>query len=417
MGRAYAGIAVSYFNSGRRQEAEKYYQLALSKIDRMTDREKYRTRGVYYLVVSHNPDKAIEELTQLVNLYPADNLGMAGLALAHFYKRDMQGALEVARRVVDLWPKNTPQRNNLGLYAMYAGDFDSGIREQQAVLQMNPNFVLAYVGLALSQLGKGEVDQARKTWQELDKVGPDGASAAALGLADIDLYQGLTAHAVEILEKAAPADEQNKNPDAAAVKWTTLAQADVLLDRSGPARVALQHALADSKETSVLFWASRIADNLGEDSKALDISKQLSSRLEPDARAYAKLIQGEVELKHGKAREAVELFLESQKIADTWLGRLDLGRAYLEAGAHAEADSELETCLKRRGEATAAFLDEWPSYYLFPPVYYYLGRAQEGLKSPAAVDSFKAFLAMKENANKDPLVADARRRVAINHLP
>src|SRR5260370_3395258 len=104
----------------------------------MTDREKYRTRGVYYLVVSHNPDKAIEELTQLVNLYPADNLGMAGLALAHFYKRDMQGAVEVARRVVDLQPKNTPPRNNLGLYAMYAGDFDSRIPEQHALPPMNP---------------------------------------------------------------------------------------------------------------------------------------------------------------------------------------------------------------------------------------------------------------------------------------
>jgi len=412
MGRAYAGIAVSYFNSGRRQEAEKYYQLALSKIDRMTDREKYRTRGVYYLVVSHNPDKAIEELTQLVTLYPADNLGMAGLALAHFYKRDMRGAVEVAGRVVDLQPKNTPQRNNLGLYAMYAGDFDSGIREQQAVLEMNPNFVLAYVGLALSRMGKGELDQARETWHKLEKVGPDGAAAAAAGLADINLYQGRAADATAILEKAVTDDEKNKNPDAAAVKWTTLAQAYLLLDRSGPARAALQHALADSKETSVLFWASRIAERLGEDVKALDISKQLSGRLEPDARAYAKLIQGELELKHQKASEAVALFIESQKIADTWLGRFDLGQAYLEAGAFAEADSELEACLKRRGEATAAFLDEQPTYRLFPSLYYYIGRAQEGLKSPAATDSYKAFLATRNNSDTDPLVTDARRRVA-----
>jgi eukaryotic-like serine/threonine-protein kinase len=410
MGRAYAGIGVSYFNSGRRQEAEKYYQLALSKIDRMTDREKYRTRGVYYLVVSHNPDKAIEELTQLVNLYPADNLGMAGLALAHFYKRDMHGALEVARRVVDLWPKNTPQRNNLGLYAMYAGDFDSGIREQQAVIEMNPNFVLAYVGLALSKMGKDELDQARETWHKLDKISTDGASAAATGLADIDLYQGRATDAVAILEKAVAADEQNKNPDAAAVKWTTLAQAYLLLDRPGPARTSLQHALADSKDTSVLFWSSRIAESLGEDAKALDISKQLSGRLEADAQAYAKLILGELELKHHKAREAVALLIESQKIADTWLGRFDLGQAYLEAGAFAEADSELEACLKRRGEATAAFLDEQPTYRLFPPLYYYIGRAQEGLKSPAANESYKTFLALKQNADRDPLVTDARRR-------
>jgi eukaryotic-like serine/threonine-protein kinase len=411
LGRAYAGIAVADFNSGRRQEADQYYALALSKIDRMSDREKYRTRGVYYLVVSHNPDKAIDELAKLVELYPADNLGMAGLALAHFYKRDMQGALDVARHVVELWPNNTPQRNNLGLYAMYAGDFQSGIREQRTVLQMNPDFVLAYVGLALSQMGEGEFDQARDTWQKLDKIGPDGASAAAVGLADMYLYQGSAADAATLLQKAAIVDEQNKNPDAAAVKWATLAQDELSLSRTGPAQAALGRALADSKETSVLFWVSRVYEGLGQQANALAISKQLSSRLEPDARAYAKLIEGEVELQHGRAGQAIALFQDSQKIADTWLGRFDLGRAYVQAEAYAEADSELELCLKRRGEATAVFLDEAPTYHLFAPVYYYLGRAQEGLKSPAAADSFKTFLAMKPKGT-DPLVADARRRLA-----
>jgi hypothetical protein len=71
----------------------------------------------------------------------------------------------------------------------------------------------------------------------------------------------------------------------------------------------------------------------------------------------------------------------------------------------------VQVCLKRRGEATALILDESPAYHLFPPVYYYLGRAQEGLKSPAATDSFKTFLAMKAKVARDPLVLDARRRL------
>jgi hypothetical protein len=68
-------------------------------------------------------------------------------------------------------------------------------------------------------------------------------------------------------------------------------------------------------------------------------------------------------------------------------------------------------CLKRRGEATALFLDESPTYHLFPPVYYYLGRAQQGLKSPAAGDSYKTFLGMKQHSDHDPLVENAIRRV------
>ena len=93
------------------------------------------------------------------------------------------------------------------------------------------------------------------------------------------------------------------------------------------------------------------------------------------------------------------------------MGRFDLGRAYVALEAYAQAGSELETCIKRRGEATALFLDEVPTYHLFPPVYYYLGRAQEGLKSPAAAESYKTFLGLKQNADRDPLAVDARRRI------
>jgi hypothetical protein len=40
---------------------------------------------------------------------------------------------------------------------------------------------------------------------------------------------------------------------------------------------------------------------------------------------------------------------------DTWIGRFELGRAYIEAGAFTEADSEFDQCLKRRGEAIELF--------------------------------------------------------------
>jgi hypothetical protein len=88
-----------------------------------------------------------------------------------------------------------------------------------------------------------------------------------------------------------------------------------------------------------------------------------------------------------------------------------LGKAYLEAGAFTEAHSEFEVCLERRGEATSVFIDDLPTYAYLPPVYYYLGRAQEGLKSAAAADSYRTFLSIRKEGEEDPLVADARRRL------
>ena len=66
-------------------------EVALGHIDRMTERERYRTRGNYY-VQTQNVDGAIQEFTSLVEKYPADNAGLANLALAYFYRRDMQHA-------------------------------------------------------------------------------------------------------------------------------------------------------------------------------------------------------------------------------------------------------------------------------------------------------------------------------------
>ncbi len=105
LGRAYAGMAVILANMGRKQDAEKDFRLAMSKIDRMTDREKYRTRGAYYLL-ERDYDKAIEQFKALEKQYPADSAGISNLALAYFYERNMPAALEQGRRAVAISPDN-----------------------------------------------------------------------------------------------------------------------------------------------------------------------------------------------------------------------------------------------------------------------------------------------------------------------
>jgi tetratricopeptide (TPR) repeat protein/predicted Ser/Thr protein kinase len=410
LGRAYAGLAAVESNRGRRQEAESYYKQALSRIDRMSEREKYRTRGGYYLLV-RNPDNAIEEFSALVKQYPADTAGIANLAFAYFLRRDMPRALEEARRAVDAYPKNVPQRNNLGLYAMYAGDFQTAIREQDEVLRLNPRFILAYVGKALSQLALGHADQAAETYRRAAAIDVRGASLAAMGLADIALTQGRPDEAAPILERGIEADTANQDADAAAAKLVALAQARLGLKDSAAAVAAAEKAIAMARGENVLYPAAQVYLATGREAKALSLATELGARLEPDPQAYAELIRGESELARNRPADALRRFQAAKKIADSWAGRLDLGRSYLAARAFPEADAELENCLRRRGEATALFLDESPSFRVFPPVFYSLGLAREGLKSPGATDAFKSFLAFRPT-DGDPLAADAKQRLA-----
>jgi len=52
----------------------------------------------------------------------------------------------------------------------------------------------------------------------------------------------------------------------------------------------------------------------------MEVAKDLGARLDSERRAYAKLIEGEIQLKHGKAQAAIDLFQAARQLADTWVG-------------------------------------------------------------------------------------------------
>ena len=116
--------------------------------------------------------------------------------------------------------------------------------------------------------------------------------------------------------------------------------------------------------------------------KARPLVEVLDYEISKEARAYAKIVQGMLALKRGDARRAVISLDEANSLFDTWIGQFDLGRAALAAGLFPKADSAFDACLNaRRGEAVALFVDEQPTYAYLAPVYYYLGRTRQELKS------------------------------------
>ena len=91
---------------------------------------------------------------------------------------------------------------------------------------------------------------------------------------------------------------------------------------------------------------------------------------------------------------------------------VELARAYLEAGAFAQADSELDRCYARRGEALALFLDEEPTFGITPLLDYTQGRVREGLGTTGFVDSYRRYVDLKGPAGEDALLGEVRRRIA-----
>jgi serine/threonine protein kinase/tetratricopeptide (TPR) repeat protein len=411
MGRCYSGLAIIYYNLGELQKAEEYFQMAMARIDRMSEREKYRTRATYYLM-KLNCKKAIEELSVLVEKFPADSSAQANLAVAYYLIRDIPRAAEVGRRAIELYPKNITPRFNMVWYAMASGNFELAKQETQNVLELNPEYEEVYVNLALMETAQGRPEQAAETYRHLESLSSWGASFAATGLADIAVYEGRLADAKEILEKGIDVDLKKGRKDYAADKWAIQAHLLLLQGQRNPAQKAADRAIASSQKVGVQFQAAQIYIRTGQDNKASALAAELSNKLQPEHQAYAKLIEGELRMERDDFPGAIKLFQESQTLVDMWPCHFSLGRAYLRAEAFTEAYSEFELCLKRRGEALSIFFDDVPSCRYLPLIYYYLGQAQEGLGSPAASESYQKFLAIKERAEGDPLVEEVRRRLA-----
>ena len=406
-GIAYTIMASAARNQGRFQDAERYIREAIKLTGRMTERERYRTRAYLYFLTG-DYQKCTEEYTALLDRYPADTGAFTNLGVCLAHQHNIPKSLEVARRAVAILPKRAIYHSNLAMDLVDSGDFAGAVKEAAETVKLG--YVNGYLIEAFARLGLEQPAAAADAYHNLEKTLP---SDAAAGLADLAVYEGRYSEAVKILETGVEQDLSGRKPDkdAAATKYWMLAHVQLLRGQNAAALAAAKMALDNNKEFQTRLVAGQVYAALGEEAKARELASGLANELQIEPQAYAKLIEGELALKRGDGRGAVKIFTDASNLMDTWMGRFDLGLAYLQLEQYPDADSEFDRCIKRRGEATSLFLD-LATYGYFPPVYYYQGRAREGMKTTGFADSYKKYVSIRGQAGEDPLLADAKRRSA-----
>src|SRR6266700_5749969 len=318
--RAYSSMAAVAGNLGQTQNAEKYAKLAMQHVDRMTERERYFVRGMYYMNTA-NWQKCAEEYSDFVRQYPADQFGENNLAICYARLHNMPKAMEEGKKALQLAPKDAAAGLNFALYSCYATAFDSCAQEAGKVFELNPNYEEAFLALAYAQAGENQLSQARDTYQKLEKVSTWGASLAAAGMANLALYDGRFREAVQILEKGAAVDLAAKKPDAAADKFAMISYAQLSRGDKSSAAAAADKALANSHSVKIQFLAGWTFVEAGETAKARKLAATLASEFGAEPQAYSKLVLGEVALKGHDAKSAIQLFSGANDLLDTWIGR------------------------------------------------------------------------------------------------
>ncbi len=409
-GRAYSGLALSANALGRTEEAEQLWEKALATLDTMTERERLRTLGLYYSLVSRNFDKAIETYETLVEKYPADDTAHNGLAVQYFYALDFQKAQEQGSVLLDIYPNSVMGRSNYALYAMYASNFDKAVAEAAEVRKLDESYFKAWLPIAMKALADNDIDAARDAYRNMAAASSRGELTAQLGLADVALYVGDIDAAVRALNEGIEKSMESGSQYYLATHQIALAETRY---REGDIDGALQvaaTALGTATGLSRQVPAATLYLAAGQPARASAIADELGASLQTQSRAYANMLRGLVELDAGRHVEALDLMTAGVRQADLWLLRFNLGKAYLAAGYYAEALDEFTACLERQGEATSIFLDDLPTYRYMAELPYWLGRAQQELgMADAARKNFTAFL--ERRGTDDTLADDARARL------
>jgi serine/threonine protein kinase/tetratricopeptide (TPR) repeat protein len=410
-GRAYAGMGVIYGNLKQTDQAEQSYKQAMRYLGRMTEREKYSTLGGYYLLVSHDYDKAVENYEALVARYPADRGGHANLAYAYLNKREMDKAVVEVRKALDLEPANVLQQMNYAMYALYAGDFATATQESAKIKESSGLYPYALLTQARAAAAAGDVTAAEATIARLGDRGADGASMATIARADLAMYEGQYAKALEVLLPRAT--KSHSSPAPSAGQLVMIAEAQRALGKSSAAASSALKASEASRQDDVVLPAAMTLSDIGNTARAQGIAGALEERLQPQSRAYARLITADLALRAHRLPAALDALRESKQQLDSWLVHVLLGRTYLEAGQAPEALAEFETCLKRQGEATDVFFTDSSTLRYLPPVHYWLARAQETLGDARARQNYEWYVNLRGGTDAaDPLLDDAKTRLA-----
>ena len=409
----YGGWAIAEFNRGRIEEAERLFDTTLSLLSDASETDRLFYLGTYFLLIREDYDNALRTISDYVELAPLSSAGINNLAVAAFYTLDFERAKQVGERLVDVFPRNSLYLSNLALYAMYAGDFDTAASHARQVIQNDPSYGYAYLPLAVAALEDRAPQRALDLYKEMAAtdlgVRNGGAQAiATIGAVDVELYLGrFEAARARLLEDTDRLTDGSTNVPV--IQQILLAESYASSGDRALAIEAAQNAQALSGLISVKVASALILAAVGELEAVELVADELSNRLAAHGRSYGLMLRAVVLREQARYSEALELLGSALDIADLWRIHMELGQTYLEAGDYAAALDEFERCRERRGEATAMFLDDVPTYRYLAELPYWTARAQTGLgMNEAAAANYDVFLSLRPEGGPYTDVARAQ---------
>jgi eukaryotic-like serine/threonine-protein kinase len=404
---AHASAAVLLYNLERHAEAQRHFQAALEHLEGLSENRRLHFLGSYHLIMQEY-EKAVPEFAALVARWPVERGSANNLAAAHLGMGDIAGALKIGRASVAAWRHDVIARSNLSWLELAAGELEAAAADGRGVYadfkQATPTLAAA---IAAAEALQGHHDAVMEGYGKLRAADPINAPASE---ADFAAFEGRFEDAMALIREGIPKDPKSHS-ESAGRAWATMAELAWMEHDAARAKDAALH-VGETSDSTTFFRAAKVLAAVGGEKLSADAVARLALSPGMYARLFSAIVKAEALRADGKARAAVEAVEAARPLGDFWLLHAALGQAALDAGSFDVANRELEVCVSRMGEGAGAFLDGTTTLRYLPGVRYALGRAREGLGRDDAKEAYAAFLAMEPAAQNDPLVRDAKKRLA-----
>jgi len=432
---AYVMAGFMYSNTGRNDQARPYLARALSLSDNLTDREKYFIKGSHAYVFG-DYEKAIEQYTILVDLYPDDFWGQTNLFISYAWMQDFQRAFDHLEQAARIRPNHPGSLGMLLVYEMAVfEDLQTAQKYYQRIAQIAPDFDFAPFQIFKSiQLWADGNLQGTQEELQAALVRTRGFSswtrwAIYMTLANFEVYRGHFQRAIHWIDTATDYGREN---NITGVEASGICQKGLLFQELGNNESSeselqmLSTRFSEPLSSGGAVWLAYHLVQAGRATERTPILEKLKkSELDPrEKQAFDHLIRGKWALVSNRAVEAIEHFHEARKLVTNARGHsppyfysplladLALAEAY-------EQNHQLDEAIKTRQEIIAHKIQHfYPGFVMGPfewiKANYHLGRLYEQKGDLVnAVDYYRKFLLYWNSSDKMlPEIQDAKDRLA-----
>src|SRR5271157_2014149 len=411
---AYTALGISYSNLREPGLASQNLQKAFDLRDRVSERERFRISGTYYLLVTGELEKAVQTYEMWAQTYPRNGEPYGNLGVDYSYLGQYEKAVTASLEDLRLNPGSAAAFTNLvGLYAALDRLGDAKAKYKDAVEHKVDNPFLHGNRYGVAFLESDTSEMKRQIAAETGKPGEDILRSFA---ADTEAFYGRLENARELSNRAADSARRNGSSETAAAWQMDAALREAEFNNSTRCRQEITSALATAPTRDVSILAALALARVGDVDRAKHIADDLAERFPLNTvinHYWLPAIYASIEIRRDNPAKALDILKTTEPYElGTPLPQFEVGGSlypvyirgsvYLSLNKGKEAAAEFQKFLDQRGVAV--------NCPLAALAHLQLGRAYAlAGDSIKARSSYQEFFALWKDADPDiPVLRQAK---------